>query len=133
MSEPDNEVLVAPHEGVGAELDLNLSASTIPDDEYRASVSKTLLAGSRSRYRSGSQSSSSRPNSPSVSGHSLCPDPDPSLCPDPDPSPCTPPVQTLHLHLGPSLFPDPDPSPCTPPGQTLPLGHRIYSDPDPSP
>ena len=68
MSEPDNEVLVAPHEGVGADLNLNLSASTIPDEEYRASGSQTLLAGSRSRYRSGSQSSSSRPNSPSVSG-----------------------------------------------------------------
>ncbi len=32
MSEPDN---VAPHEGEGAELELNLSASTIPDEEYR--------------------------------------------------------------------------------------------------
>ena len=65
MSEADNEVLI----GDGEELDLNLSASTIPENEYIASaVSKTLSAGSRSRYRSGSQSSSSRPNSPSVSG-----------------------------------------------------------------
>jgi len=34
MSEADNEVLIAPHEGDGEELDLNLSASTIPDEEY---------------------------------------------------------------------------------------------------
>ena len=38
MSEADNEVVIAPHEGVGEDLDLNLSASTIPDDEYRASL-----------------------------------------------------------------------------------------------
>ena len=112
MSEADNEVLI----GDGEELDLNLSASTILEDEYRASVPKTLSAGSRSRYRSGSQ----RQTLPL--GH--------RIYSDPDPSPWTPPGQTLPL--GHRIVTDPVPSPCTPPGQTLPLGHSLVTDPDPS-